>query len=319
MNKSRIAYLQLHIAVLLYGLTAILGDLISISAVSLVWWRVLITSCSLLFFVGFGKKIIRLPPKTILCLLGIGVIVALHWMTFYGSIKLANASVALAAMATTSLYTSIIEPIITGKKFQWLEFGLGLLIIPPMLMIASNLDLSLMQGLYVGLLSAFLAALFATLNKKMVDAADAYEVSFLEMSSACLFITILLPFIIRKDVSFMPVGMDWVYLIILALGCTTIAFVICMKALKHVSAFDANLVINLEPVYGILLAIIILKEHKEMTPTFYLGMVLKVPSDDVHGYQTKNNTRDRHLYWLWHSMSQRGAYSRWNDIHNRER
>jgi len=274
LNKVRFSYLQLHLAVLLYGLTAILGDLISISAISLVWWRVLITSFSLLFFVQFGKRIIALPPKTILTLAMIGVLVALHWISFYGSIKLANASVALAAMATTSLYTSIIEPLITGKKFQWLELCLGLLIIPPMLMIASDLDLSLMQGLYVGLGSAFLAALFATLNKKMVDAADAYQVSFIEMSSACFFISCLLPFVMTPELNFMPQGMDWVYLLLLALGCTTLAFVICMKALKHVSAFDANLVINLEPVYGILLAIIILKEHKEMTTSFYLGMLL---------------------------------------------
>lgn len=274
MKKERLAYLQLHFAVLLYGLTAILGDLISISAVSLVWWRVLITSLSLLFFVQFGKSIMRLPRKTIMILAGIGVIVALHWITFYGSIKLANASVALAAMATTSLYTSIIEPLITGKRFQWLELILGLLIIPPMLMIATQLDFSYLNGLYVGLLSAFLAALFATLNKKMVDAADAFQVSFLEMSSACLFISLLLPFINNSNLSFMPVGMDWVYLGILALFCTTLAFVISMKALKYVSAFDANLVINLEPVYGILLAIIILKEHKEMAPTFYLGIIL---------------------------------------------
>ncbi len=274
MKKERLAYLQLHFAVLLYGLTAILGDLISISAVSLVWWRVLFTSLSLLFFVQFGRSIIRLPRRTILILLGIGVIVALHWITFYGSIKLANASVALAAMATTSLYTSIIEPIITGKRFEWLELVLGLLVIPPMLMIATQLDFSFLTGLYVGLFSAFLAALFATLNKKMVDAADAYQVSFLEMSSACLFITVLLPFISKNEISFRPIGMDWVYLGILALFCTTLAFVISMKALKYVSAFDANLVINLEPVYGILLAIVILKEHKELGPSFYIGIVL---------------------------------------------
>jgi len=274
MNKIKIAYFQLHFAVLLYGLTAILGDLISISAVSLVWWRVLVTSLSLLFFVRFGKSILQLPRATILRFIGIGVIVALHWMSFYGSIKLANASVALAAMATTSLYTSIIEPWITGKKFQWIELVLGLLIIPPMLMIATNLDLSLMKGLYVGLVSAFLAALFATLNKKMVDAADAYQVSFLEMSSAFLFISFILPFLSLPKQSFWPTGLDWVYLLILALCCTTLAFVISMKALKHVSAFDANLVINLEPVYGILMAIVILKEHKEMSPSFYLGMVL---------------------------------------------
>lgn len=274
MHNSKLAYLQLHLAVLLYGLTAILGDLISLPAVSLVWWRVLITSVSLLFFIQWGRSLLNLQRKDILAYLGIGVIVALHWITFYGSIKYANASVALAAMATTSLFTSIIEPPITGKKFQWVELVLGLLIIPPMAMIAIDLDLSLLKGLWVGLLSAFLAAFFATLNKKMVSKADAYQISFLEMFSAFIFISLLLPFVINAEVTLMPVGMDWVYLIVLSLLCTTLAYVISLKALRYVSAFDANLVINLEPVYGILLAIVILKEHKEMSSQFYFGLVL---------------------------------------------
>lgn len=274
MTNTRLAYLQLHLAVLLYGLTAILGDLISLSAISLVWWRVLITSLSLLVFVQWGKSLLKLQKQDIFSYLGIGVIVALHWITFYGSIKYANASIALAAMATTSLFTSIIEPPITGKKFQWLELVLGLLIIPPMVMIAVDIDFSLLKGLWVGLLSAFLASVFATMNKKMVGRADAYQISFLEMSSAFLFISILLPFFIGDEATLMPVGTDWIYLIILSLLCTTLAYVISLKALRYVSAFDANLVINLEPVYGILLAIIILKEHKEMSTLFYLSMLL---------------------------------------------
>lgn len=287
MNAQRIAYLQLHIAVLLYGLTAILGDLISLSAVSLVWWRVLITSASLLAFVGWGKRILSMQRKAIMSYMGIGVIVALHWITFYGAIKYANASVALAAMATTSFFTAIIEPIITGKPFQRLELILGMLIIPPMLFIASDLDLSLYKGLQVGLLSAFLAAVFATLNKKMVDSADAYQISFLEMSSAFLFISCLLPFIIDADTPLMPMASDWVYLLILSLGCTTLAYVISLKALNHVTAFDATLTINLEPVYGILLAAVILKEHKEMSFTFYLGMVLVMAIVFLHPFLKK--------------------------------
>lgn len=274
MTNTRLAYLQLHIAVLLYGLTAILGDLISLPAISLVWWRVLITSASLLVFVQWGKSLLQLRRQDIISYLGIGVIVALHWITFYGSIKYANASIALAAMATTSLFTSLIEPPITGKKFQWLELVLGLLIIPPMAMIAVDLDFSLLKGLGVGIFSAFLASIFATLNKKMVGRADAYQISFLEMSSAFLFISMLLPFVMSSGVRLMPMGQDWIYLIVLSLLCTTLAYVISLKALRYVSAFDANLVINLEPVYGILLAIIILKEHKEMSTLFYVGMVL---------------------------------------------
>lgn len=274
MKEKSFAYIQLHLAVLLYGSTAILGDLISISAVSLVWWRVLITSISLLFFINFGRSLLTLNTKDILVYMGIGVIIALHWVTFYGAIKIANASITLAAMATTSLFTSVLEPLITGKKFEKLELGIGLLIIPAMLLIANNIDITQMQGLLVGVLSALLAAIFAIINKKMVGKADAYQICFIEMGSAFLFISCLLPFIIKDMSTLMPLSSDWIYLGILSLFCTTFAFVISLKALRYVSAFDANLVVNLEPVYGILLAIAILKEHKELSTTFYYGVII---------------------------------------------
>ena len=128
MNSSqKIAYLQLHIAVVLYGLTAILGDLISLSAVNLVWWRVLITSLSLLFFVGWGRRILTMDRKVVMGYIGIGFLVALHWITFYGAIKYANASITLAAMATTSLFTAFIEPVIMKRPFYRLELILSLI------------------------------------------------------------------------------------------------------------------------------------------------------------------------------------------------
>jgi len=272
MKARTTAYIQLHVAVVLYGFTAILGDLISISALSLVWWRVLLTSLSLLFFVGFGRAILKLPPKVILQFMGIGVVVAVHWLTFYGAIKYSNASVTLAAFAVTSLFTSLLEPMMTEKRFDKIELMLGLLVIPAMFLIASNIDLSLVKGLWIGLFSAFLAAIFAILNKKMVDKADSYQITFLEMSSAFLFLSLLLPFFIDDNTPLMPLPTDWIYLIILALVCTTFAFIISLKALEQVSAFDANLVINLEPVYGILLAAIILGDHKEVSPAFYVGV-----------------------------------------------
>jgi len=268
------AYAQLHIATLLYGLTAILGDLITLSALNLVWWRVLITSVSLLGFIKFGKSILQMDKKLILTYIGIGFIVALHWLTFYGAIKYANASVALAAFALTSLFTSIVEPFITGKRFEKTELILGILVVPAMLLIARNLDVSLLKGLMVGILSAFLAAVFAAFNKRMVDKADSYQITFLEMFSAFLLLSLFLPFASGAEARLMPTPSDWIYLLILALLCTTFAFIITLKALEKVSAFEANLVINLEPVYGIILAAIILKDHKEVTPTFYAGIAL---------------------------------------------
>lgn len=274
LSQRGIAYIQLHVATVLYGLTAILGDLISLSALPLVWWRVLLTSVSLLIFVKWGMGILNLEKKVILKFMGIGLIVAFHWVTFYGAVKLSNASVTLAAFATTSLFTSLIEPVLTDKKFDRLELLIGLMVIPPILIIVNHIDTSLVWGFQVALFSAFLAAVFATLNKKMVHEADAYQVTFLEMSSACVCLSFFLPFVVNDEASLWPVEQDWVYLIILALACTTFAFIICMKALRHVSAFDANLVINLEPVYGIIMAVFILNEHKELSSNFYWGAAL---------------------------------------------
>lgn len=276
MDKIKGAYLELHIAVLLYGFTAILGDLIQLSAVMIVWWRVLITCISLLYFVRFGKKLKSIPRDKIFKYLGVGVIVALHWITFYGSIKLSNASVALICFASTSLFTSFLEPLILGRSIEKLQVIMGMMVIPGMWLIVNTVDVSMMNGIYVGLFSALLAAIFSTLNKRLINDADSYSITFLELGSAWLFISILIPFLLWNgaEIQFMPIGMDWIYLLILALLCTTLAYILSLRALKQVSAFVANLTINLEPVYGILLAIVLLNDHKELSPTFYLGVIL---------------------------------------------
>jgi len=276
MDSTKRAYLELHIAVLLFGFTAILGDLIQLSAVMIVWWRVLITCISLLYFVKFGKKLKSIPRDKILKFLGVGVLVGLHWITFYGAVKLSNASVALICFASTSLFTSFLEPAILGRAIEKLQVVMGLMIIPGMWLIVNTVDTSMMNGIYVGLLSALLAAIFSTLNKRLIDDADSYSITFLELGSAWIFISILLPILIwnGSDFLFWPSTMDWVYLIILALLCTTLAYILSLRALKHVSAFVANLTINLEPVYGILLAIVLLNDHKELNPRFYMGVAL---------------------------------------------
>ena len=276
MDKIKRAYLELHVAVLLFGFTAILGDLIQLSAVMIVWWRVLITCISLVYFVQFGKKLKSIPRDKIFKYMGVGVLVALHWITFYGAIKLSNASVALICFASTSLFTSFLEPAILGRPIEKLQVIMGLMIIPGMWMIVNTVDVAMMNGIYVGLLSALLAAIFSTLNKRLIDDADSYSITFLELGSAWIFISLLIPVLIWNgtDVQFWPVGTDWIYLMVLALLCTTLAYILSLRALKFVSAFVANLTINLEPVYGILLAIVLLNDHKELSPIFYMGVVL---------------------------------------------
>jgi len=275
MTSTQRAYLELHLAVFLFGFTAILGDLIQLSALLIVWWRVLLTSLSLAVIVKVVRLFRQLPWQKTLKFMGIGVIVAIHWVTFYGAIKLSNASIGVVAMATTSFFTSLLEPLIMRQKVKWYELMLGLLIVPGMALIVNSTDFSMLTGLAVGLLSAFLAALFAILNKKLITHSDERSITFLEMSSACLFLTIVIPIYAWSTdtpLSILPPTLaDWGYLIILALVCTTFAYVLALRSLQHLSAFASNLSINLEPVYGILLAWILLNENEELDTGFYIG------------------------------------------------
>lgn len=275
LTQNKTAYLQIHIAVILFGFTAILGDLIQLPAVVLVWWRVLITSVSLLFFIKFGKSLIQIHQKQIRTYIIIGILIGLHWICFYGAIKLSNASIALVCMSTTSLFTSLIEPIFFRTKVNKLELILAASVIPGMLLIVNNINTAYITGVWVGLASALLAAIFSSLNKVNIKGADPYSISFIELSSAWMMISLLLGimwiFGYQVDTFIPSNSSDWVYLIILALFCTTLAQVLTLKSLHHLSAFAVNLVINLEPIYGILMAIFILNDHKELSPMFYLG------------------------------------------------
>jgi drug/metabolite transporter (DMT)-like permease len=285
------AYIKIHIAVLLFGFTAILGDLIQLPAVMIVWWRVLLTSFSLLFFIQFGKKLREISGKQIRTYAIIGMLIGLHWICFYGSVKLSNASVCLICMSTTSLFTSLIEPIMIRTKFNKIELMLSAMIIPGMLLVVNNIDLRYMAGVWVGLAAAILAAIFSTLNKANIKGADPYTISFIELSSAWGMISIILLFLWvsgNQPSAFLPGSIyDWIFLIIMALLCTTLAHVLTLQALKYLSAFASNLVINLEPVYGILLAIVILKEHKELNIMFYLGASIIVLSVLIYPYLNK--------------------------------
>lgn len=277
-TEERRAYLELHLAVLLFGLTAILGDLIQLTALVLVWWRVFLTSGSLLPFVKAAKLVEDLGRPLFLRFVGIGVLVALHWLTFYGAIKLSNASICLVCMATTSFFTAFLEPIIVKRPFRLYEMVLGLLIIPGMALVVSNISSGMMWGVAAGLSSAFLAATFATLNKKYIGQFNPTRITFLELGSAWAFLSIVLAFMLLngQDIgAWWPVSrIDWVYLLILAFLCTNLAYTLSLRALRHISAFAANLTVNLEPVYGIALAWLLLNEQEELNTGFYWGVLI---------------------------------------------
>jgi drug/metabolite transporter (DMT)-like permease len=212
---------------------------------------------------------------------GIGVIVGLHWLTFYGSIKLSNASIALVCMATTSFFTSLLEPLILGRKVRFYEIALGIFIVPGMMLVANNVEISMMAGIWVGLSSALFASLFSILNKKLINQASEMDITLIEMSSAWLFLGVVLlimTFTGNAPPQFMPSPSDWIFLLILALVCTTFAYVLALRSLHHLSAFASNLTINLEPVYGIILAWLILHNNKDLTPGFYWGGLIIIAS-----------------------------------------
>ena len=284
-NNTKKAYLQIHVAVLLFGLTAILGDLIQVSSLSIVWWRVLLTSVCFMFIVSW-KNLMQIPRKQVLRLALIGALISLHWLTFYGSIKLANASVSLVCLATTSFMTAILEPIMLKQKFKWYELLLGLVIVPGMWLIMNDLDASMRLGVYSGLISALLATIFSILNKKNIEGTPPRSMALIEMSAAFLMMSVLLPFYLKfsEDVKFMLHGTDWIYMIILVLGCTTLAFMLNLKSLKYLSTFTTNLIINLEPVYGIILAMLILNEHHELNTNFYIGVSVILSSVFLHPF-----------------------------------
>lgn len=275
MTQTR-AYIELHLAVFLWGFTAILGDLIELSALALVWWRVLITSISVVFLLRNRFSIKHLPRKNIGQFALVGVLTALHWLTFYGAIKLSNASITLVCMATCAFFTSLIEPLILRKRMNWSEILIGFLIIPGMALIVQNVDVKMHTGIVVGLLSSLLAAVFSTLNKKWIDNAEPLPITLIEMSSAWLFLSAVLPFFFHAepDAALLPSAKDLALLLVLSLLCTTLTWVLALRAMKRLTAFASNLTVNLEPVYGIFLAWLLLGDQKELSAGFYWGVSL---------------------------------------------
>lgn len=270
------AYLQLHLCVFLWGFTAILGKLISIAALPLVWWRVAITTTSLLLVGGLIKNLRSIPRRKIGTYMFIGILVCIHWVFFYASIKASNASVGVLCMALSPIFTAFIEPLYFKRRILWFEIVLSVLVIPGMYLVTQNISSTMITGLMFGIISALFAAWFSTLNKKYIENADPVSITFIELGSAWVFLSILLPLtgLFGYNYTFWPTSSDWIYLFILAIVCTTIPYILSLMSLKYISAFATTLTINLEPVYGIFLAWIILHEDKEVSPGFYLGVVI---------------------------------------------
>lgn len=284
-------HFKLHFIVLIYGFTAILGKLITLPADQLVWYRMLIAATTfLVLFLVNGTKFI-LPTKEILKILGVGIIVGAHWVTFFGAVKLSNVSVTLGCLASATLFTSILEPIFFKKKLNAIEVIIGVLIIIGLYLIF-QFETKYWQGIITAIISAFLAGLFTVLNRKLVANHKARVISFYEMLGGFIGIAIFLLFSGSMGEGLVkPTGMDIVYLLLLGLVCTAFAFVIQVDVMRQLTAYIVALTINLEPIYGIVLAFIFFGDSELMSTGFYLGTIVILLS--VFGYPVYNHYKTR--------------------------
>lgn len=295
MNPVNRSYIFLHVAVLLFGVTAILGKLISIEAIPLVWHRLWISSVGLILVPGVLKGLRKISTGDKARFTWIGVVVAAHWVTFYHSIKLGDsASITLACLATTTLFTSILEPLITKSAYNPAESALGILALIGIYLL-TQVGAIYYSAIVVGLISALLAALFSTLNKKYISEHNSLSVSWIELTAGWLVVSAVLPVFYSDRLSQVmnPVAEDWLWLILLGLVCTSLAFALALEALKHLSAFISNLSINLEPVYGIVLAALVFQENKELDYHFYLGTALILTAVAIHPFITRYQKKKR--------------------------
>lgn len=267
------AFLQLHLAVFLAGFTGVLGRLITINESLLVWYRMFFSALILLAISLFTKKIKWLHWKEMLPLIGIGGIIALHWVTFYGSIKYANVSIALVCFSSVGFFSSFLDPLISKRKLVISEVLLGLLVMLGVYLIF-HFDHHFRTGILFGLISAFLATIFPILNKRFVGKHDADTITFYEIGGGWMVLNLVVPIYLLYTpvVSYFPDAKDLFWLLFLSLFCTVLAFNLSVRALSKISPFTVNLSFNLEPVYGILLAFLLYNEHEMLGPSFYAGI-----------------------------------------------
>jgi drug/metabolite transporter (DMT)-like permease len=269
------AFLQLHIAVFLAGFTAVLGQLIWLNEGLLVWYRMLFTALILGIVMMVKKEFKPQPFKEILRMSGVGGIIAFHWVTFYGSVKYGNISVALVCLSSAGFFSALLEPIILKRKIIVAELLLGLMAIAGIYIIF-DFHPQFKLGIIYGLLAAFGSALFPIFNKQLITRIKPRELTFYEMAGGVIILSAFLPLYLHYGnvEYYIPTATDAGWLAVLVILCTVVCFDLQLKALEKISAFTCNLMYNLEPLYGIVLAFIFFDEAKMFHGGFYAGVGL---------------------------------------------
>jgi len=279
-NQAR---LQIHFCVLLWGFTAILGKLITLPALQLVWWRMLLVVAALLLIPRVWRGLFAMPARLRWAYAGIGVLVSLHWLSFYAAIKLSNASVGATCIALGPVFLAFIEPWIAKRKFDPRELMIGVAVVPGVVLVVGGVPHDMRLGIAVGVLSALFVAFFGSLNKRLVEHGDPLTVTCIELGTGTVFLTALAPLLPHAGAAFvLPNLHDALLLLALSFGCTLLPFTLALVALRHMSAFGTQMVTNLEPVYAIVLAIVLLGEQHELDRWFYAGVAVILAAVFVH-------------------------------------
>jgi drug/metabolite transporter (DMT)-like permease len=265
--------LLLHFTVVIWGFTGTLGKLISIPAVGLVWYRVLIAALSLFIYFTFSKSSIKIDKGSFLRFIFTGALVGAHWILFFASIKLSTVAVSLVCLSSITLFTAIFEPLINKTRISRLEIMAGVLIITGIILIF-KFETQYTKGIIAGLLSAVMASLFSIVNSRLVKKHQAPVIAFYELSGAFLWITIYLLVSSGFNRSIVPNTADIGYLLLLGTVCTSVAYVAGVYVMRELSAFRVALITNLEPVYGIFIAFIFFGDLNKMTPGFWAGALV---------------------------------------------
>lgn len=274
LNDKLKNYFHLHVIVFIWGFTAILGKLISLEALDLVWFRMFFASLFIVGFLIFKKSSIKVPFNVVIGFIISGIIIAAHWYTFYEAIKVSNISITLTCLSTGAFFASLIEPVFYKRKVIWYEVVFGLFAIIG-ISIIFNVETNYKLGIILAITSAFLSALFSVINSKYAKVYDANVISFYELTSGVFFLSMYLLVTEKFTESFFQLSYeDLIWLILLASICTAYAFSASIKVMKFLSPFTVMLTINLEPVYGIILALLIFKDSEQMNSLFYVGAVI---------------------------------------------
>ena len=289
-KNSLIHYLHLHFLVFIAGFTAILGELITNSSESIVWHRMTIASILAFFVLILRKNTLIISFSKLKKYSFQGLIIALHWITFFEAIKQSNISITLAMFSTAAFFTSILEPIFYNRNIKFSEIFLGFSVIAGIFLIF-NSEIKYLSGIFLGIISALLASFFSVFNGILVKEDNAVRISFYEFFTGVIFITFFL--FLRNDVESLLIqnifSLNYLYIFVLGSICTAYAFIASVYLLKYISPFSMVLTYNLEPIYGIILAVCIFGSNEIMTFEFYIGFFLILSSILINMYFKRNN------------------------------